>query len=185
MKTVEQVVKDAPGPNLADIKVQPSQVQQVSVAAPGGQVNFTDIYKQANVPSAAFTAEQALDMINSLPADLPIEVRRQTVRVTMAAMGKATGVDAESVVADASRKLAALDSFADTLSAQTTAFISKTNQEISDLENQIASKKRTIDETNRHLTSAVSACEAESDRLDDVLEFFSLDIPPSKYAPPK
>ena len=28
------------------------------------------------------------------------------------------------------------------------------------------------------------ACEQESDRLDDVLEFFSLDVAPSKYAPP-
>lgn len=178
-KTVEQIVKDAPGPNLDEIKVEP---EKINPTAPGGSVKFPEIYRQANLPTSTFTAEQALDMINALPAELPIDAKRQTVRVTMSAMGQATGVNAETVVTDASRKLAALASYADGLSRRTTDFVAATQLEISQLEAQISEKRRLIDETKLMLEKAVQSCDAESDRLDDVLEFFSLDIGPSKLA---
>lgn len=178
-KTVEQIVKEAPGPNLDQIKVEPEKVKP---AAPGGDVNFGEIYRQANLPSAAFTAEQALDMISALPAELPLEAKRQTVKVTMAAMGQATGVNSETVVTDASRKLAALASYADGLSKRTSDYVAATQLEISQLEAKILEKRRTIDETKHLLERAVQQCDGESDRLDDVLEFFSLDIGPSKHS---
>jgi hypothetical protein len=181
MKTIEQIVKDAPGPNLDEIKVEPAKVQPT---APGGEVHFNEIYKQANLPPCPFTAEQALDMIAALPADLPIESKRATVRVTMGAMGQATGVNAETVVTDASRKLAALASYSDGLTKRTSDFVASTQLEISQLEAQITEKRNLIEDTKAMLDRAVKSCNAESDRLDDVLEFFSLDIGPSKLAQP-
>jgi hypothetical protein len=159
-KTVEQVVKEAPGPNLEEIKVEQSRVHAPAVTAPGGNVKFSEIYAQANVPASTFTAEQALEMINSLPADLPIEIRRKTISVTMETMGKATGVNVETVIADASRKLAALASYSEALTTKTADFVAVTNMQV-----------------------AAGACEAEGNRLDDILEFFSLDVAPSKFAP--
>ncbi|MEQ1821482.1 MAG: hypothetical protein ABL949_03140 [Fimbriimonadaceae bacterium] len=181
-KTVEQLVKETPGPNLSEIKVEPAKVQAPTVSAPGGAVKFAEIYAQANVPVASFTAEQALEMINSLPGDLPIEVRRKTISVTMETMGKATGVNVETVVADASRKLAALDSYADALSTKTADFVAVTNMQIAAMENEITEKRRLIDDTKRLLQVAVGACESEADRLDDILEFFSLDVAPSSLS---
>jgi len=181
VKTVEEIVKQTPGPNLDEIKVEAPQPP----AAPGGAVNFPEIYRQAKLPTSAFTAEQALDMISALPAELPIEAKRQTVKITMGAMGQATGVNAESVVADASRKLAALNSYADDLNRRTADYVAATQLEISQLESKIAEKRKLIEETRGMLDRAVHACDAESDRLDDVLEFFSLDIGPSKFANPK
>lgn len=180
-KTVEQIVKDSPGPNLDEIKIlEPERAQPT---APGGEVRFSEIYRQASLPASSFTAEQALEMINSLPADLPIDAKRQTVRITMGAMGQATGVNAESVVADASRKLAALAAYSDSLTKRTSTYVAATQLEISQLENQISEKRRVIEETKLMLERADHACDVESDRLDDVLEFFSLDVGPSKLAP--
>lgn len=181
MKTVEQIVKETPGPKLDEIKVEPAPV---APSAPGGDVKFAEIYRQANLPNSPFSAEQALDMISALPADLPIDVKRQTVKITMGAMGQATGVNAESVVADASRKLAALNAYSDGLSRRTADFVAATQLEISQFENQIAEKRKLIEETKSMLDRAVKSCDAEGDRLDDVLEFFSLDIGPSKFANP-
>ncbi len=183
-KTVEQMVKESPGPNLSEIKVEQAKVQAPTVSAPGGNVKFSEIYAQANVPSSSFTAEQALEMITSLPADLPIDVRRKTIRVTMETMGKATGVNVETVVADASRKLAALASYSEALSTKTADFVAVTNMQIAAMENEVTEKRRLIEDTKKLLQVAVGACEAEGDRLDDILEFFSLDVAPSKFAEP-
>ncbi|MBX3119733.1 MAG: hypothetical protein KF784_11755 [Fimbriimonadaceae bacterium] len=179
-KTVEQIVKAAPGPNLDEVKVESASVEPVS--APGGQPDFAKIYESANLPPVSFSAEQALELINALPGDLPLEVKRKTVSVSITSMGKALGVTSESVVADASRKLAALSSYTDALSAKTSEYVAATQLQIAAMESEIASKKRGMEEAKRLLEQALSTCNAEGDRLDDVLEFFSLDIPPSKNA---
>ena len=179
-KTVEQIVQETPGPNLDEIKVAPKDVQ--GVAAPGGAPQFAEIYKSAGLPDASFGAEQAIDMISALPSDLPLDTKRKTVSVTMSAMGKSMGVSPESVVADASRKVAAISAYTEALGTQTTAFVASTQIQIASLEKEIAEKKKLIDETKAHLESALQTCRGETDRLDDVLEFFSLDVPPSKYA---
>ena len=180
-RTVEQIVRESPGPNLDEIRVEPKDVQ--SVPAPSGQPNFAEVYRKASLPQAQFSAEQALEVMHSLPADLPLEVRRKTVAVTLAAMGKAMGVTIDSVVADASRKLAALTAYSEALTTRTADYVTATEKQITDLESKISDLKKEIEETKGMLANAVEACRKESEHLDDVLEFFSKDVPPSKLAP--
>jgi hypothetical protein len=182
-KTVEQIVTEAPGPNLDEIKV--SGTTSPPAVTPDGKVDFSAIYTQAALPPSAFTAEQMLEMLASLPASLPLETRRQTVTVTLGAMGKAIGATPESIVADASRKLAALTSYVESLSQQTAQFLTATEVEIATLQAQIEEKRKASQTAQQQHGQVTQMCEAESDRLDDVLEFFSLDVPPSKHAVPE
>ena len=97
-RTVEQIVREQPGPNLDEISVQASPPTQApapvsapeaakpNVVNPDNTVSFEALYSLANLPSVPFTAEQILELLASMPADLPLESRRATVRVTMAAM---------------------------------------------------------------------------------------------------
>ena len=117
-RTVEQVVAAAPGPNLDQIKV-PAETPKAALVGADGAPNFESIYEQAGVPKVAFGANEALGVIHSLPAELPIDIKRRTVGATLTAMGKAMGVSTDSVVADASRKIAALASFEEQLRNQT------------------------------------------------------------------
>jgi len=181
-KSVETIVNETPGPNLSEIKITESSIQ--SAMAPGGAVNFQSVYHNAGLTHVPFSAEQALEVMASLPQELPIEVKRSTVNATLSAMGKALGVSTESVVADASRKLASLDAFVDTLELQSKQYVDKLNLEILTLQTKIESLNLEITKTNSLLAQATSACEKEGDRLDDVLEFFTLDIGASKYAKP-
>lgn len=180
-KSVEQIVRESHGPDLDQINAKVVQPNPLP-AAPGGQVNFADIYQRENLPAAAFTADQALDMLHSLPADLPLETKRQTFQVMLNAMGKSMGVTIETIVADASRKLAAITTYAEDLSSHTNEYVKSTEAQIAQMEADIERKKRDIEQTRGLLDSAVKSCQAESDRLDDILEFFSMDVPPSKYA---
>jgi hypothetical protein len=179
-KTVEQIVRDTDGPNLEDIQVSASAA--APSVAPGGQVDFGAIYQQAGLPAASFSAEQVLEMLAALPTELPLDTRRQTVKVTLNAVSKTVGATPETIVADASRKLAALAAYSENLTRQTSEFTSTAEREIAELEAQILEKRKAIEGARRTMEENVRLCAAESDRLDDVLEFFSLDVAPSKYA---
>jgi hypothetical protein len=183
-KSVEQIIRDAPGPNLDEVSI-PEDPQPITSAplAPGGNFEFQSVYERAGLTPAPFTAEQAFDVINSLPQELPIEVRRSTVQATLQAMGKAMGVNTESVIADAGRKVAALAAYEDVLTHQADQYIDGLQSQISELQQQIATHEAEIKKTKDLLASAIGRCEQESDRLDDVLEFFTLDQGASRNAP--
>lgn len=179
-KTVEEVVRASAGPNLDQIQVAPSSVPPLSAE---GALDFGAIFRAANLPSVAFSAEQTLEMLANLPANLPLDVKRQTVHVTLSAMGSAIGATAETIVADASRKLAALASYANAVSAETDATVTLAEAEIAALSKRIEEQRVAILQARERQASVQRLCDTEADRLDDVLEFFSLDIGASKYAP--
>ncbi len=176
-KTVAQIAQDAAGPNLQDVKVE----AQVG-AAP---LQPSAIYAAAKLPATPFSAEQMLEMMASLPAELPLETKRQTVKITLGALGKTLGASPETIVADASRKMAALKSYVEHLQKRTDEYSKSGETEIAALQKQIEAKRKAIDDAKTSLTTATQSCVQEAHRLDDVLEFFSLDVAPSKYAPQK
>ncbi|MDQ3814861.1 MAG: hypothetical protein M3347_13035 [Armatimonadota bacterium] len=187
-KTVEQIVRETKGPNLDEIKVDPGKADPAGMPppiTPDGKVNLPAIYQQAKLPAAPFSAEQMLEMLASLPGEVPLDTKRQMVKVTLGALGKTMGATPETVVADASRKLAALAAYVEYASQQTEKFVTGAESEIAALQAQIEDKRRAIESTRQRLTQLTQAIDQESDRLDDVLEFFSLDVPPSKYATEK
>lgn len=180
-RTVEQIVQAAPGPNLDQIQVPENVVKEPPVG-PDGSPNFKVIYEQAGVPAVQFGADEALSVITSLPAELPLDAKRKTVGATLSAMGKAMGVTTDSVVTDASRKIAALNSFVDQLTAQTNQYSSLCQAKIEALKAEIATHEASIASAKDRLAHAVTRCEQEGDRVDDVLEFFTLDQGASKHA---
>src|SRR5262245_26620185 len=151
-KTVEQILQESQGPNLDEVRV-PSSAATVSVA-PDGTIDFAAIYSQANLPPATFTAEQMLDMLGSLPQELPLETKRQTVKVALNALGKTMGATPESIVADATRKLAALNSYIENLNKQTGDFVATAEAEIAGLQAQIEERRKAIQDGKVKLMSA-------------------------------
>ncbi|HLK58656.1 MAG TPA: hypothetical protein VKU00_18945 [Chthonomonadaceae bacterium] len=180
-KTVEQIVREIEGPHLDQIQAAPAPT--TSVLGPDGSVNFAVLYQQVGLPPAAYSAEQMLETLAALPAELPLETRRQTVLAMLKGMGKALGATPETIVADASRKLAALAAYADNLAQQTHQTVSTAESEIAALGAQIAEKRKIIEEAQRNQERLTQLCTSEGQRLDDVLEFFSKDVAPSRYAP--
>lgn len=178
-KTIEQVVRESPGPNLDEIKVT---APATPVVSPDGTVDFLSIYRLAGLPASPFTAEQVIELMCALPAELPLETKRATLKVTVKAMAQSLGVTPDSILADASRKLAALAAYAQSYVHQADEYVGKAELEIGALEQEIAKRRQSIAEAKAKQSAVNDSCHQESDRLDDVLEFFSLDVPPSKYA---
>lgn len=191
--TAAQVVQSGPGPNLDQIKnaaagavaTSENKTEKPSVMGADGKVNLPVIYEAAGVPASTFTAEQALEVIQSLPADLPLEVRRQTVKATLNAIGKTLGATPQSIVGDATRKLAALEAYVESFNRKSEEFTKKVEADIATLEAQIQEKRKAIENARKRVDDLSHFCDQEAERLDDVLEFFSLDVGPSKYAADK
>jgi hypothetical protein len=171
LKTVDQIVRDSPGPNLDEIKASASPAQPV--ITDDGRVNFAAIYGLAALPTAGFTAEQVLEILSSLPDSLPMEAKKATLKVTLDAMGRALGVGPESVVADASRKLAALASYAQNYTNHATEYAAKAGEEITKLQQEIETRKTNIADAKTKQEAMVEACHSEGERLSTVLDFFS------------
>lgn len=182
-KTVDQIVRGEAGPNLDQINVAAHEVPPLVQA--DGSVKFSAIYEAANLPAVPFSSEQIMEMFAALPAELPLDARRQMVKVSINAMGRSIGATPENIVADASRKLAALAAYTDHLSKTTNEYVSLSQQKIALLEQQIAETRKSIEAAQLKQTRETEICVTESHRLDEVLEFFSLDVPPSNYAAAK
>ena len=179
-KTIEQLVQEADGPDLDQIEV--GEVPPEATA--GASLDFAAIYGAANLPESQFGAEQMLEMLGSLPAELPLETRRATVNAMLGTLGKNMGATPQSIVADASRKLAALQSFNSWMEKKAGETIAQSETEIADLESQIDARRTAMQNAKSELSRVTQSCESEADRLDEVLEFFSLDQGASKHAPP-
>jgi len=170
-RTIEELVRESEGPNLGDIQV-PVATTPVALAE-NGTVDFGVIYGQAALPASPFTAEQTIELVQSLPADLPLAAKKMTLQATVTTMGKAIGATPETIVADASRKVAALAAYAESFATHTAEFVAAAEFEIAALEKQITEKRQAIADARAQQERVTSVCEAEVDRLDDVLSYFS------------
>jgi hypothetical protein len=136
------------------------------------RVDFQVIYRKAGLPTAPFTAEETLAMLSSLSPELPPHTRKHTVLVTLGAMGKAIGATPETICADGSRKVEALNVKIDKTNAETLEFSTNTEREIATLQAQIAEKQAAIETAKQRQKLIVDACKSEGSRLTELLEFF-------------
>lgn len=136
-------------------------------------LDFQAIYQFARVSSAPFTAEQTLAMLEQLPHAMPLEMKRQTVQVTLSAMGTAIGANRGSIVADAEQKRNTLQQYADSQGKKTDDYVAGAESEIAELQRQIARKENEITTAKDKQSCIRSLCDAESNRLESVLSFFS------------
>lgn len=134
---------------------------------------FAAIYAEAGLPAVPFSAEEMREMLRSLPAELPLPMRRQTIKVTLDALGKTVGANADTITADASRKVAALAAYAGRLTEETARSVSEAEAEIAALQAQMHDKHQAISSWQVRLEETVQQCRTEADHLGDVLEFFS------------
>ncbi|MDB5243804.1 MAG: hypothetical protein JWP57_4430, partial [Spirosoma sp.] len=140
-KSVADIARDAHGPNLDEVQVDGAALPATD---PGTPLDFAAIYRAAKLTESSFGAEQMLETLASLPAELPLDTKRMTVKVMLGTMGKSTGATPESLVADASRKLAALNSFAQFMEKKTNDSVAQNEQSIAELQAQIEEKRTAI-----------------------------------------
>ena len=169
-QTVAQLVYNADGPNLDEIEITHEPANAVGENA----LDFDAIYAAAKLPQTQFGATEMLNVLHSIPGDVPLQTKRVTVKAVLGGMAN-MGASPENIVADASRKLAALDAFHGFMERKTGETIETGQREIVELEAQIEARRQAIENARGELARVTQGCEAQADKLDEVLEFFSID----------
>ena len=171
------VAAPASTPNV-EVPVGAPQASGPVVGA-DGKVDVTAIYQRASLPTVKFTAEQAYESLHQLPAELPLEVRRQTFKVILTGVGTTPN----AVVEDAARKAAAMHSFIEGMSKQSDAFVAHLESEIQSLQAKIEEARGNITRAKGSIEALTSGCTQEAEKLNEVAEFFSTGAPASKTPP--
>lgn len=176
-QTVAQLVQKADGPDLDQIEItrEPANVIQEN------SLDFAAIYVAAKLPETQFGATEMLNVLHSIPSEVPLQTKRVTVKAVLGGMAS-MGASPENIVADASRKLAALEAFHGFMERKTNETIETSQSQIADLEAQIEARRQAIQNARGELARVTQGCESEADKLDEVLEFFSLDEGASSHA---
>jgi len=132
--------------------------------------DFAAIYQDAEIAAAPITAEQALNTLAALPPGVPQDAQRQALKALLQSMGKALGTSAQAVAEDAARKIAALTAHVNENAQEEAAFSAAVEQEIGELQERIAEKRRSIEATRIHERQIKQTCEEEANRLRIVLQ---------------
>ena len=151
-------------------------------ALQGDQVDFAAVYGQAGVPPLAFTAEQTLELIRSLPADLPLATKRQTLDASLNTLGRAMNVSKDQVLVDAHHKLQALAAYEEAARVQRDAAVSAMQQRVQELQAQIDAERQKAAAAETQYQTILKQCEVQGDLLDEVQEFLTLDEGTSRLA---
>jgi len=139
----------------------------------GGMVSFDRLYAQAGVPIVPFTAEQALDMLRNMPPGVSDDSRQQIINVTLAALGRSVGGTPEAIVADATRKQAALQAFRRTRGEGLADLTTAAEARVAELQREIAKSQAMIAQAKHQYETLSQSCQDEEARLDTVVDFFS------------
>jgi len=138
-----------------------------------GLVSFDALYARANIPVVPFTAEQALDMLRNMPPGVSDDSRQQIINVTLSALGRSVGGTPEAIVADATRKQAALSAFRSSREEGLADLTTAAEAHVADLQREIEKSQAVIAQAKRQYENISKSCEDESARLDTVVDFFS------------
>ena len=147
--------------------------EQDSPVDADGTVSFERLYAQAGVPVVPFTAEQALDMLHNMPPGVSDDSRQQIINVTLAALGRSVGGTPEAIVADATRKQAALQAFRQTRGEGLADLTTAAEAHVAELQREIAQSQAMIAQAKHQYEALSQSCQAEETRLDTVVDFFS------------
>ncbi|MBC8136562.1 MAG: hypothetical protein H8F28_11800 [Fibrella sp.] len=140
-----------------------------------GDVDFARIFEQYEVPATPFSAEQAMNMLQSLPRDLALRTKRVTVNTTLSAIGKVVGATPQDIVGDAIRKKQTLEQYVESLGREVDETSANTQAEIERLQAEIAAHKDALRSLTRKRSAASEVCRSRMDLFDQVTHFFDYD----------
>lgn len=136
-----------------------------------GTLDFPRFLKASNLPAVAFTAEQALKIITALPEDLPMRVKRSTVKATLQAVSPETVEDASDVLADAMLKRVHVGQLRDALAEHVEIEIRQRNEEIVRLRSELDRVSNEATEYQRRQKLFAESCENYINQFHQVVLF--------------
>ncbi len=165
--TDDDVVARAAGrastPPLSDV------FQSAPPAAPGGNVDFDQVYEAAGIAAEERgRVTKTLELLTSLPADTDDKVKKQIVMASL----RAFGVPVENIIEAGAQELQALEAYIRAGAKDTEQLTSEAEQRIKQYEEEIVKLRNVMQDRVNEQQAVMKACNDKKLDVQKVLEFF-------------
>ncbi len=161
--TPAEVATDGAGPTF---------FQKDPPAAVGGQVDFDAVFEAAGIEAdERQRVGKALDLLQSLPAETPVGVRKQIVEASL----NAFGVPIDRIIEAGVGEIQALEGYIRAGAADTQKLLQESAQRIQQYEDQIKQIRTVMDQRVQEQQAVVKACNDKKLTVQRILEFFGQD----------
>jgi hypothetical protein len=147
----------------------PEVFQSEPPAATGGQVPFDDVFGAAGIDAAERErVGKAQQLLDSLPAETPVPVKKQIVEASL----KAFGVPIDNIIETGVAEIQALEAYIRKSAGDTQQVLEESNHRIAQFEEEVRKLKGRMEEQLQHQQTIVAACNGRKLDVQKVLEFF-------------
>jgi hypothetical protein len=150
----------------------PAFFQKDPPAAIGGQVDFDAVFDAAGIEAEERQrVAKAVDLLQSLPAETPVGVRKQIVEASL----KAFGVPIDKIIEAGVGEIQGLEGYIRTGAADTQKVLQESARRIQQYEEQIKQLRTVMDQRVQEQQAVVKACNDKKLTIQQILEFFGQD----------
>jgi hypothetical protein len=162
----------APSDAVAVLASTPPVFRTDPPAAIGGQVDFNAVFESAGIEDdERQRVAKAIDLLQSLPAETPVAVRKQIVEASL----KAFGVPIDKIIESGVAEIQALECYIRTGAADTQKLLEESAQRIAQYEEQVKQIRIVMDQRVQEQQAAVKSCNDRKLSIQQILEFFGQD----------
>ena len=141
-------------------------------AAPGGEVDFNQVYEAAGIDAAARErVTRTQDLLNSLPPGTEEAVKKQIVMASL----RAFGVPIEQIIESTAQEIQALEAYIRNGAADTDKVTAEAEQRIKQYEDEIVKLRTIMRQRVDEQQTVVRSCNDKKLEVQKVLEFFGQD----------
>ena len=143
----------------------PAQVPEVAV-------DFPQVLRSAGLTTEDQSrVEKALTLLHNLPAETPIEIKRQIVAASL----QAFGIPVDQILEAALLHVAAYERHVRAGESETQSLLEQSNRRLAELEQEALRVRKIMNETKAHQQGLTFACSRQKVRIQEVLDFFGPD----------
>ena len=147
----------------------PSFFEKDPPAAVGGRVDFDAVFEAAGLAEEERQrVAKAIDLLQSLPGETPIAVRKQIVEASL----KAFGVPVAKIIEASVGEVQALEGYIRAGAADTQKLLQESSARIQQYEDEIKQIRTVMDQRVQEQQAVVKACNERKLTVQQVLEFF-------------
>jgi Mg2+ and Co2+ transporter CorA len=140
-----------------------------SEPVPEVKVDFATVLRKGGLSDEEQgRVERTLGLLSSLPADTPLEIKRQIVGASL----QAFGISIEQIIESAALQIRALGAHSQDGQKQTQAFLEQGTRRIAELEKELSRIRSSMQEQQAQQRGLEQTCNQKKRRVQDVLDFF-------------
>lgn len=136
---------------------------------PQVKVDFAAVLKRGGLSDEEQgRVDKALTLLHNLPAETPIEIKRQIVAASL----QAFGIPVDHIIESAALHLSAFDRHIKEGQVQTQSLLEQSTRRLSELEQEVGRVKQVMQEQLAQQQGLTASCNQQKLRVQEVLDFF-------------